>query len=507
MAENLSYGTYAEEALAQVLQVAQIQTRLARLLNSALTATGAMNNVIFLPTSGGAATTTQVNPTDVSVRMDVLGAETDTALNATTGALATAAVGTAPAAGADGRAPRVTPSPTLLGQIAQISATWGGRRGLLDAAATGGLPNFEAQAAAVFADPSFVAEAGGSVRGLYRATYSRLVNLVKASVIDVTGGFLDAELGPALNAMANEISTAIRHRARRDHRRGSGWRHHGQPRRSARPGGHRQGGRDQGRDPADGDARKGHGDAVPDRDAGGRDHHECGRLDPLHGPRHHGRRQVRDPRDPHRPRPAAPRPVQQRPAHPEEGGRGPALRGEGPLMNDATALRATWAGERSGVDDVLEVVGGATRRTLLQPVYWPTEPVVGILTGDADAAEVAAAAADVLAVGAWQPRRWPRRSSAGCRSPPRGTTSSPTCHSAPPAPSPRHPTPTAGSRRCSRGWPGRPPGPGGAAMVLGPHVRGGDGRRPGPARGPAGGARRPVGDRVRRPRGHRAEVR
>jgi hypothetical protein len=209
MVENLSYATYADEALAQVLQVAKLQTRLARLLNSALTATGAMANVIYLPTSGGAATTTQVNPTDVSVRMDVLGAETDTVLNATTGALATAAVGTPPAAGADGHAPRVAPSPTLLGQIAQISQTWGGRRGLLDTAATGGLPNFQAQAAAVFADPSFAAEAGGSVRGLYRATYNRLVNLVKASVINITGSFLDAELGPAFNAMANEISTAI----------------------------------------------------------------------------------------------------------------------------------------------------------------------------------------------------------------------------------------------------------------------------------------------------------
>jgi hypothetical protein len=103
----------------------------------------------------------------------------------------------------------VTPSPTLLGQIAQIGQSWGGRRGLLDAAATGGLPNFQAQAAAVFADPSYATEAGTSVRGLYRATYDRLVNLVKASVINITGAFLDAELGPAFSAMANEISAAI----------------------------------------------------------------------------------------------------------------------------------------------------------------------------------------------------------------------------------------------------------------------------------------------------------
>ena len=72
-------------------------------------------------------------------------------------------------------------------------------------------------------------------------------------------------------------------------------------------------------------------------------------------------------------------------------------------MSDTTALRATWTGERSGVDDELEVVGAATRRTLLQPVYWPGEPVVGVLTGEADDAEVAAAAADVLAAGSWQP--------------------------------------------------------------------------------------------------------
>lgn len=210
MVENLSYPIYADEALNSALDPTHVQALTGRLLDQALTATGSNTNIVRLPTSGGAPITSgPIGADEVRVRINDLGAATNTTLSAGAAPLAAAVVGSPPSTPKGARPAKLKPSPDLIGRVVALTNRWATSRPSFEAATTAALPGFDEQAKKQFNDPAFVTAAGSSVHALYRQVYNRLQTLAQASIARTVETFLSTELSPAFNEMANELMAAI----------------------------------------------------------------------------------------------------------------------------------------------------------------------------------------------------------------------------------------------------------------------------------------------------------
>jgi hypothetical protein len=198
--ENLSYLSVANEALDTQIQPGPLSNLLVSMLHAAIrTAMG--TNVVTIPFHPG-----RCSNEDFTVRIDTTALAQNATLVTAAQAAADAAVGLPPAMPGRG-APRISPSPDLMGRMAQTIGRWQAARDLFGTQVAGIADRVRRAALAAFAGPgaTFAADVGDSVPRLYRAVLERFLTIARSAAAAAVDEFLNAGLGPVMGDQMQEL--------------------------------------------------------------------------------------------------------------------------------------------------------------------------------------------------------------------------------------------------------------------------------------------------------------
>ena len=199
---NRSYSSDASGALDRQLAPDAMGNLLVSLLERPL-GTAHNGGRVTIPFTPG-----RCSDRDVAVQIGVFQPGSDTALGNAVSTAAGEAVGTLPAP-AGGRAPRISPSPTLLGRLAAMPAGWSSVADMFGEEANRIPTRLASQATSVFGDPAFAAEVHDSAPALYRAILARFNNLGRVMAETAVSDFLTAQFAPVMQAQVDELVGAI----------------------------------------------------------------------------------------------------------------------------------------------------------------------------------------------------------------------------------------------------------------------------------------------------------
>lgn len=198
--ENLSYLTAVNEALDTQLQTTQLTSLLVAMLHAAIrTAMG--TNVVTIPFHRG-----KCSDEDFTVRIDTTALAQNATLANAAQAAANAATGLPPAMPGRG-APRIRPSPDLMGRMAQTIGQWQRTRDLFGTQVAGIADRVRRAALAAFSGPgsTFASDVGDSVPRLYRAVLDRFLVIARSAAAAAVDDFLNASLGQVMGAQMQEL--------------------------------------------------------------------------------------------------------------------------------------------------------------------------------------------------------------------------------------------------------------------------------------------------------------